>query len=267
MIFDLKDATIWDPIVCNVMKNALGNFYHSKLKKNVKKIPYRDSDTEALELFLGVASREILKEEIKKEICQNFKETFAYHACRPIRVDDYYENGIVPLSPLEVQKQFRDYFSAYVSHKDIDAAIAAVPLDTRERVVHVVLDDRDFIDGCGHYLIYGGEYQNCLAIHLPGASERTRDMLKKIGKATVFVCRLPFSTVTDFDYLIPLMMADHFFRVAHERVDVNSVDYTITLKEPIPPSAIVKHYCPIKIKDPYKNQFIWNDETMKYEYP
>lgn len=265
MIFDLKDATIWDPIVGKGIRTILGNSYSDILKKNSGKIRYRDSDSEACNLFSEHASRARILEEVTKEINNHFKEVLSYHACRPKRVDDYYENGILPLSPIETQKQFRNYFSAYVSHKDIDTAIAAVSLDTIEGVVHAALDDRIFVDSCGHYLIYGSEYQNSLSIHLPGASEHTRDILKKIGKATVFVCRLPFSTVTDLEYLVPFMIADHFFRIAHNRNEVNIIDYTITLNEAIPPDAIVRHYCPIRIKDSFKNRAVWNDEIMEYE--
>lgn len=171
----------------------------------------------------------------------------------------------MPLSPIEIQQQFRDYFSFYASDEDIDTAIAAVSIKTRDGFVHAALDDRDFIEKCGHYLIYGSEYLNCLSINLPSASEHTRDILKKIGKATVFVCRLPFSEVTDLNYLVPLLMADHFFRIAYDRNEVNRIDYTITLQKTIPVGAIVRHYYPIRIKDPFKHYAVWNDEIMEYE--
>lgn len=172
----------------------------------------------------------------------------------------------MPLYPLEVQQNFRNYFNAYASHKDIDSAISAVSLNTIDGVTHVLLDDRDFIENCGHYLIYGSEYQNSLVIQLPGASENTQDILKGIGKATVFVCRLPFSSVTDLEYLISMMLADHYYRIAHKQEHVNIINYTIILNEAISPNAIIRHYHPVRIKDPLKNQAIWNDETMEYEY-
>jgi hypothetical protein len=266
MIFDLKDAATWDPVVRKILTSILGSSYPDTLKKNADRILYKDCDSDACDLFSDYANRDTLRAKVTKEICRNFKEVLTYHGCRPNRVEDYYEKGIVPLCPREIQNQFRDYFSAFFSHQDIDKAIAAVSLETRDGVVHVTLDDRDFVDGCGHYLIYGGEYQNCLAIHLPGASEHTRDILKELGKATILVCRLPFSVVNDLEYLVPFLMADHFFRIAHDRNDVNIIDYTIFLKEPIPPNAIVRHYRPVRIRDPYKNRAIWNDEIMEYEY-
>ncbi|MCE5276353.1 MAG: hypothetical protein LLG43_14610 [Deltaproteobacteria bacterium] len=265
MIFDLKDATVWDPVIGEGLRTILGNSYFNILKKNADKIRYRDSDSEACNLFCERASREKIRAEVIKVISHHFKEVMVYHACRPKQVYDYYEKGIIPLSPIQVQKQFRDNFSTYVSNEDIDAAIAAVSLDTRDGVVHVVLDDRAFVDSSGHYLIYGSEYQICLSINLPGAPQRMRDILKSFGKATVFVCRLPFSTVTDLEYLVPRMMADHFFRIAHNCDEVSTIDYTVSLSEAISPNAIIRHFCPIRIKDPYKYYAVWNDETMEYE--
>lgn len=265
MILDYKIAATWDLIINKKLIEVLGVSYPERIKKNAGMIPYRDSDFEACNLFIELANRERIREVVIEELSRNFDEVIAYHACRPSRIDDYYEKGIVPLSPIDAQNQFRDYFRPYASQEDIEKAIAAIPLDTRDGVVHIVIDDRDFVDTCGHYLIYGGEYLHCLAIHLPGATEHTRDILKQFGNATVFVCRLPFSYLTDLEYLASTLIADHCYRIARNRDDVCKIDYTITIEETIPPDAIVSHYCPTRIKDPHKCYAVWNDITMNYE--
>lgn len=265
MILDYKIAKSWDAVINKRLTEILGISYPETLKRNSDKIIYRDSDTEACNLFIEIASREQIRKEIGNELASSFDEVITYHACRPIRVEDYYENGIKPLSPKDAQKQFCEYFSPYASQDDIDKAIEAVDLDTRDEVVHVVLDDRDFLITCGHYLIYGSEYQNCLAINLPGDTENMRDILKMFGKATIFVCRLPFTYITDLVYLASSMIADHCYRIAHNREDVCEIDYTITLDETIPPNAIIRHYCPERIKDPFKSYTVWNEMIMDYE--
>lgn len=266
MILDLKDTTTWDPVISKGLKSILGHSYPDTLNKNAETILYTDSDSEAYDLFSDYISKEDIRKIIKNKVCQNFTEVLVYHACRPTQTNDYYKKGIVPLSSLEAQQNFRNYFKSYVSHKDIDTAITEVSLKTIEGMTYALLDDRDFLEHCGHYLIYGSEYQNSLVINLPGATEQTRDILKGIGKATVFICRLPFSSVTDLDYLVPMMLADHFYRIAHKQKDVNIINYSIALNEKISPDAIVRHYHPIRIKDPFKNRAIWNDEKMGYEY-
>mgnify|MGYP001806745808 CR=1 FL=1 len=265
MILDYKNAETWDSVISAKLTEVLGSSYPERIKENSEKILYRDCDWEGCDLFIKTASRELIRASIVDALKISFKEVLAYHACRPTRIDDYYEKGIMPLSPESAQKQFREYFSSHASEEEIKQAIKSVRLDTRDYVTHVVLDDRGFIDTCGHYLIYGGEYQNCLTINLPGASEHTRDILKQFGKATVFICCLSFALVAELECLASSMIADHFFRLAHKRESVWDIDYTITIEDTIPPEAIVGHYCPEKIKDPYKNNAIWNEISMNYE--
>lgn len=265
MLLDFKDVKSWDFIVAKTLCNLLGNSYSNIIKDNAELVQDRDSCEEIGSLFENCASLDEMREEVMAGFLHCFKDVVVYHACRPKRVDDYYNRGIVPLSSNKAQKQFRDNFCAYFSEKDIDTAIALVSLNTREGVVYASLDDRTFIDLCGHYLIYGSEYQNCLTINLPGASESTRDILKMIGIATVFVCRLPFSSLKDLNSLASSMISDHFFRIAHNQEKVTTIDHAIILNEIIPPACIVRHYYPIRIKDPFKGFSIWNDEMMRYE--
>lgn len=262
MKLDYKSASTWDSIVAGRLTDVLGQSYSERIKENAESIIYRDSDSEACNLFIDCAGKEQIRKNVIEGLASNFNEVIVYHACRPEKIEDYYQFGIKPLCPEEVQKQFRKNFSPYATQEEINKAIESLPLDTRDGVVHVVLDDREL---SGHYLIYGGEYQNCLSIHLPGASETTRDILKNLGKATVFVCRIPFSFVDDIEYLASSMIADHCFRIAHNREDVCEIDYTITIDGTISPNNIIGHYCPEKIEDPYKHGRVWNDALMAYE--
>jgi hypothetical protein len=262
MILDYKSASTWDSLVAERLTDLLGRSYSEKIKGNAESIEYRDSDSEACNLFVDCVGRGEIRKHVIEGLSSNFTEVNVYHACRPTRIEDYYQYGIKPLCPREVQQQFRVNFSPYATQEEINEAIESVPLDTRDGVVHVVLDDREL---SGHYLIYGSEYLNCLAIHLPGASEATRDILKNFGKATVLECRIPFSYVDDLEYLASSMVADHCFRIAHNREDVCEIDYTITINKTILPNNIIGHYCPKKIEDPYKHRRIWNDALMDYE--
>lgn len=267
MNFDLKAPSTWDQVVSRGLLSVLGPTYLDKVANNAEKIKYRDSEDEGCNLFLDIAPRRQVIARVIKELTSSFTHVFTYHACRPTDISSYYSKGILPLSLAKAQKQFREMFRQYASEEAIETAIAEASTETRDGVVHVVLDDRIFTEDCGHYLIYGGEYQNCLAINLPGASENTRDLLKKSGRATVFVCLLPFSKLKkDLKHLVPLLLADHFFRVAHGRKDVDIIDYTLFMKRKIAPHIIVKHYSPVRIRDPFKHHIVWNDETMEYEY-
>lgn len=265
MILNLKDESSWEGIVSNILNEILGPSYIRIVAENADEIKYRDSEVEACNLFAHKISREELTESVMREASRNFTDVIAYHACRVDQVDTYYENGIIPLTPIDAQSKFRDQFKSYASQEEIEKAIANVSTETRDGVAHVVLDDRVFYDFSGHYLIYGGEYLHCLAVHLPGDAQTLRDILKKNGRATVFVCKLSFSLISDLEHLVKFMLADHFFRIAHNRDDVFILDYTIFITGYIKPESIIEHYHPTKILDPFCHPAVWNDKKMNYE--
>lgn len=264
-ILDWKDATSWDPVVKKGLTKCLGKSYAKTLKTNAGSIEYVDCEDDGCALFSGYASKDCQIACVIEELAQYFDEAFVYHACRTNEPAKYYEKGILPLSLIEAQTQFRERFKSFASPADIDTAITAVSTETIDRVTHAIIDDRCFLQSSGHYLIYGSEYQQALVVHLPGANEYTRDILKKFGRATIFVCRLLFSEITNPEHLAARMMADHFFRIAHHIQEVSIIDYTVTLRRQIPPLSIVRHYCPSRIQDPFKGLVMWNDERNTYE--
>lgn len=243
MILNLKDETSWEPLVRKTLNEILGPSYASIVIGNPDKIKYRDSEEEACNLFSHEISRDDLVEAVMQKVSKNFTEVIAYHGCRPEAVCNYYENGIMPLSPLEAQSKFRNLFSDYASLDEINKAIDFVSINTREGMVYTVLDDRVFYESSGHYLIYGGEYMYCLAVHLPGNREINGDILKKQGKATVFACKLPFLLMPDREELTRFMLSDHFFRIAHTRDEVFISHFGIVLNGKIHPKFIINHYC------------------------
>ena len=62
------------------------------------------------------------------------------------------------------------------------------------------------------------------------------------------------------------MLADHFFRLAHDNEEVTTLDFTIFMSEKISPDFIISHYHPSKIVDHFKRNIVWDDEKMEYDY-
>lgn len=265
MILNFKDDTTWKPLISKALSDILGNCYTTTIINNADQIKYRDSIEEACSLFHHIISEEKLIDVVSQVVLESYTEIFTYHACRTNNVNSYYENGIIPLAPPEAHAEFREKFCSIASQQEIDSAIAAVSTQTREGVVHTAVDDRVFFESSGHYLIYGGEYLHCLAVHLPGDPQKHRDILKEHGKATVLVCKLPFSVLSEIDCLVQFMLADHFFRIAHSRDEVIVLDHTIFMSENIQPKYIVSHYHPTRIVDTFMRRMIWNEQLKKYE--
>lgn len=265
-IFDWKDLTTWDALVKKGLTKCIGKSYAKTLKANAKSIEYVDSEDDGCALFSSYASRDSQIACVIEAVERHFDEILVYHACRTNEPSRYYEKGIVPLSLIEAQTLFRERFKSYVRPADIDTAITSVSTDTIDGVTHAIIDDRCFLEsGGGHYLIYGSEYQQALVVCLPGSNEYRRDILKKFGRATIFICRLPFSEIYALEHFVSRMLADHFYRVAHNIQEVSTFDYTVTLRRKISPSSIVRHYNPTRILDPCKGFVIWNEEQYIYE--
>ena len=141
-ILDWKDATSWDTIVKKGLTKCLGRSYAKILKIGADTIEYVDSEDEGCALFANIACRDHVIACIIEELTSYFKEIFVYHACRTNDPARYYEKGIFPLSLVESQSLFRERFSSYASHANIDTAIAAASTETIVGVTHAIIDDR-----------------------------------------------------------------------------------------------------------------------------
>lgn len=269
MTLDWKDSSTWKTVIEQELQNVLGNDYVKVLRNGAKSIRYRDDDECGCMLFNERASKSKIISRIKREVISKIKSVMAYHACRTDCVEQYMKNGIRILDPVAAQDIFRSMFSnedVGIPASGLDAAIESVSLDTRKGRVYLGLDDRYLIEHCGHYLIYGSEYINCLAISVPNGGEHTRDILKLKGKATMLICEVPLEWINskDLEYLIKRMLADHFFSIAHSKNEVQQLDFAIIRKSHVPASLIRGHYNPQRIPDPYKQRRIWNDDIGNY---
>ena len=60
-----------------------------------------------------------------------------------------------------------------------------------EVYIYSLLETTEFFDTSTHYLIYGSEFINALAMHLG-----CRDRLKEIGKPMIVACNVPISDIS-----------------------------------------------------------------------
>ncbi|KKR02896.1 MAG: hypothetical protein UT30_C0045G0003 [Candidatus Uhrbacteria bacterium GW2011_GWF2_39_13] len=270
MLIDWKNRISWEGLITSALSKNIGNDYAQIIRDNAENIQYRDDDEGTCNLFAGKRSRSDIIDSVSKELKKFVTNIQAYHACRTENVETYYKNGLLPLNPENIQDLFHKIFcepEGLFSLEEIKCAISVVSIKTRENVTHVALDDRFLIRRCGHYLIYGSEYLNCLSVHLPRGGEHTRDILKNFGNATIFSCQVPFSWI-ETDELFELascMIAEHAYSLAHNKTDVSNLDFAITVQGKIPPERICSHYHPEQIRDPYKQCRIWNDKKQSYE--
>ena len=117
----------------------------------------------------------------------------AYHACRPISIKDYLDNGIIPYTKYTAMKDALHRLSTKKSERQIKETFNEIwmTLKPSKPVVWLTLNKRELLTDAGHYLIYGSEFLNSLAIQL-----KCREYLKDIGIPTIFSCDIPIEDIS-----------------------------------------------------------------------
>lgn len=117
----------------------------------------------------------------------------AYHACRPLNISDYLQEGIKPIDyKMALYDTKTRIVSEYVSEADAVCMLCSLWKDFHDmhKKVWVQMNKNDLLTYSGHYLIYGSEFINALAMNLG-----CRDKLKKIGIPTIFSCDIPTENI------------------------------------------------------------------------
>lgn len=119
----------------------------------------------------------------------------AYHACRPTSIQNYLTNGIIPytkhkamtdaIRKLKTEKSEKEIIDKFEKQWDKS--------DVKKSRVWLAVNKEILLTGSGHYLIYGSEFLNALAMELG-----CREHLKNIGIPTIFHCDIPLEDIPKF---------------------------------------------------------------------
>lgn len=137
----------------------------------------------------------IIEEHLDQENCDLdlYTHIRTYHACRPIQVEDYLKNGI---RCIDKESALKDALlrikSKYVSEEEIQNEFMKEWKDFHDmhKRVWLAVNKNVFFCGAGHYLIYGSEFINALAMKLG-----CRSSLQKSGIPTIFQCDIPLEDI------------------------------------------------------------------------
>lgn len=167
----------------------------------------------------------------------------AFHACRPLRVEDYLKKGILPISYKFALQDVKDRIVCdRVSEKEAISKFQEEWSDFADmhKRVWLQMNKNLLLNEASHYLIYGSEFINALSMKL-----FCRDRLKKIGIPTIFVCDIP---IDDID---PLTLSDIQDSINEEWID----DIGLAVDE-VEANYIVDYEHPTKrMTDPYGGSY------------
>lgn len=175
----------------------------------------------------------------------------AFHACRPIKLSDYLDNGILPISYESALQDVRDRVVCdYVSEED---AIIKFQEEWSEfedihKRVWLQMNKDLLLDTTSHYLIYGSEFINALAMQLG-----CRDKLKQIGIPTIFFCDIPVEDI------VPMTLRD--IQNVFNSGDTYDISFAV---DKVLPQDIVDYEHPTKrLVDPYGGTYKPDYEKLK----
>lgn len=146
----------------------------------------------------SMATKRVLKtEECKGQeiILSDYTHLRAYHACRPENIQTYIHEGLLPFSrETALDDAIRKLVGGRVTATNIRTQFEAIwqESDTSQHSrVWLALEKSELLEWSCHYLIYGSELLNALAMNLG-----CRDRLKRIGRPTIVVCDVPIEDIS-----------------------------------------------------------------------
>lgn len=183
------------------------------------------------------------------------------HATRTTDVDGFYSAGIRKLDRSHATQALRALLKERpeIPHDEdrFQHAFDDVGFDLREDRVFFAANETMIIKYGAHYLLYGGEHQLSVASRVWSAGVAQR-YLRSRGKATIFICDVPLSLIGD-GWLSQYAGSALARWIGEKLTDPQVDDFgeeSICIHADLPAEAIVGHYHPSKVRDPFSS-FAW----------
>ena len=193
-----------------------------------------------------------------------------FHGARPIDVGSYLTDGILGQSSSTIEVTFRKVF-ADLPKESLDMALDEF-LDRKNNEqgkLWVLLEEKELVQNCGHYLIQGSEYVMALAASLcrihRGEDYRLR--LRDIGTPTIFEAHVPIDCFAD-NQVISLtrsVLSGWGQFVSGNDLGFDSCPCLVLYRD-IEPEQIAAHSHPARIRDPHFGFSQYNNPKVKCDH-
>lgn len=191
----------------------------------------------------------------------------AFHGCRPADLKSYFDYGLHGQTAEILETQFLSIFRDLPEQKLREALAELKDRKESERGrFWVVLEERELIEHCGHYLIQGSEYLMALAASLcrlaPGEDYRMR--LRKHGTPTIFELHIPIQHLQEaqVDALARLVLAAWGELVSNRPLGMGHSP-CLVVRRTVEPQYFVGHTHPARIRDPHLGHTIYVNQHTR----
>lgn len=178
----------------------------------------------------------------------NYSHIRAYHACRPLDVGKYYQEGIRPFDEKEMRQTATAIFGV-----SMETVIKNEPKlqPALSENVYFGLYKQELLNGSGHYLCWGSEYLAAIAVQLDKSEYgKYHDILYNTGIPTIFICDIPIR-------VLPQWQIDDISK----NCNFSAGNFTCWIPEFLRPEHIIAHEHPLKIYNPVQMRHYINKRT------
>ena len=171
----------------------------------------------------------------------NYTHIRAYHACRAENEDIFRTQGLKPYTKDEaLAVAIRKLENQRTSKEAIEAKFHELWEERISARVWLMPETTELLSTSGHYLIYGSEFINALAMHL-GCRER----LKEIGTPMIITCNVPIADMS------PCWLSE----LEQDIKSGNTANRSIAVNKIVPENICDIIYPTGYIRDPYLCSF------------
>ena len=167
----------------------------------------------------------------------NYTHIRAFHACRADDEHIFRVQGLKPYTKDEaLEVAIRKLENKYVSKTAVETEFNNLWESNTPTKVWLMLETTEFLSTSPHYLIYGSEFMNALAMRLG-----CRDILKEFGKPMIVACNIPIPDISSC-WLNDLELDIKNQNTRHRSIAVNAVT---------PENVVAISYPTGSVRDPY----------------
>lgn len=243
----------WVPLITAELGSVLEAGAIGRLSR-VRSPSLYDDDPEWLDLVVGeFAGDEEQLIELLRERLQR-RRVRVFHGTRIADAASFSQHGIRLHDREQLEATVRDL----VAQRE-ELSYLATSLDERltgsahlidEGRCFVVVDERVLVEECGHYLLGGSEFIQGI-IGPSQAQAALSDCAPTVIEVDLPLSRVEPPFLTEFTRTV---IGEWAKILRRKRTEPRRLDFTFTLRAPVPPEWIVGHYHPLIVCDPHNRR-------------
>ena len=201
-----------------------------------------------------------VRELLACQLSAHYDSVVAFHGCRPVSIESYQTQGILPSNSEQLRNIARELFGQsamvtsaidHLAQSDSGSSFSYEEHNTGR--CYFVLSYEHLVNSCGHYLLYGSEYLLCIANSIGKAH-----ILRNRGRATVIECQIPSSALPSwfFKELAGSLLERMFSRLLEPSCEPDELNFGFAIKNKTPPEGIIRFHFPTRIPNPHNRMML-----------